>query len=143
MWDRILQLAAVALVPALGVAARASRRNRQLQRIRAYSQLASDLSNDGDEEGASRIRELRAIAVRHFADAESEALGRRLDPASVATWIVVVLPAAGVAIWAFTWNDWWKWPVIVFLLAWALAFGIVGATQLFKKPEDADPQQNA
>jgi len=135
MWDRITQIAAVILVPILGAAARASRRNRQVHRIQTYSQLAADLERDGDNEGAALVRDLRKLAVRQFTTAESEALTKRLDPASIATWVIVVLPALGVAFWAFTWDAWWKWPVIVFLLVWAIAFGIVGGTQLFTKQE--------
>jgi hypothetical protein len=82
------------------------------------------------------VRVLQQRAVHRFVVAEHTALSRRLDPAAVFAWLFLVLPAIGVFVWAFTLDDWWKWLLIVFSGVWALVWGGVGATQLWKSHED-------
>jgi len=138
MWDRVIQGIVAVAIPAAGLALRLSRRSRQLSRIRTYIHLADDLQSS-DPDSAKLVRDLQRRGVARFVEAEHASLSRRLDPAAVFAWLFLVLPAVGLVAWAFTRDEWWKWPLIVFGIVWTLVWGGVGSTQLWKKPEEDEP----
>lgn len=142
MLERILPSILAFVLSAVGLALRASRRSRTLGRIGAYNRLADDLQ-EHDPQSAARVRNLATRAVSQFVEAEQASLDRRLDPYAVFTWLLLVVPAAGVFVWAWTFDSRLKWPVILFTGLWALVWGGFGWTQLWKahdegkKPDDA------
>jgi hypothetical protein len=129
----ILAVAALA-AQAVGLARWASGRNRLLNSIRSYLQLANDLEAH-DAEGAALVRDLAKPKVRQFVEAERASAARALDPAAIATLILLVGPALGFFVWAWTRDEWWRRPVIVFSALWALIWGAAGWTQLWKAHE--------
>lgn len=134
VFERILPSLLAFALSALGLALRASRRSRMLNRIRAYSQLADDLQQD-DPERAALVRDLAKKAVDRFVDAERVSLDRRLDPSAVAAALLLVVPGVAVFAWAWTADEWWKWPLILFSGVWAVLWALAGSTQLWKAHE--------
>jgi Flp pilus assembly protein TadB len=131
----VLAVAALA-AQALGLTRWASRRNRLVNRIRSYVQLADDLEAH-DPEGAALVRDLAKPFVRQLVEAERKSAGRRLDWAAVATWLLLVGPAVGFAVWAWMHGEWWKWLALVFSALWALIWSVAAWTQLWK-PHEAE-----
>jgi hypothetical protein len=57
--------------------------------------------------------------------------------------VALTVPSILVLSWATTWDDWWKWVVIVFAALWTVVWGIAGLTQLFKHEEEPSAGQTA
>ena len=106
-----------------------------------YLQLANDLQ-ERDPDSATLIRDLVGETVEDLVALERKALRRRFEPMSLVTVLILTVPSIAVLIWATTWDEWWRWIVIVFAALWTLVWGGVGVTQLFKH-ESSDEETSA
>src|SRR5436305_7775864 len=101
---------AALLGPLLGLAVRASRRNRMVGRIRTLNTLANDVAPN-DPASAAVLRELVSKRVERLAALEHASLARRFDPAAPFAFVFFfILPAGIASYFAWTRSGWWTWP---------------------------------
>ena len=90
--ERVLSAIAAIVVPALGFALRASRRNRLRHRITEYLELAEEIAPQ-DSKAAERFRQLASDAADLLIARDDQWLRRRFDPAAIFAILFLVSPA--------------------------------------------------
>jgi hypothetical protein len=135
MLEKALSVLAAVGIPALGLILRASRGNRLRQRMKEYLGLAEEIA-DHDSKAAAEFRRLASEAAHLLVLKEERWIRRKIDPSAVFAILFLTLPAAGVAVWAWTWDSGWRWSTVVVATIWTLLWGGIGITQIWQERGD-------
>lgn len=125
--------------PVLGLLLRSSRRNRLLQRVRTYTELADELDSR-DPESAALLREVVTQTVRRIVQTEQAALARRLDPGAIVMAVLITSPGFVGLVLAWHHHDWWRWPVLFISALWVILMTATGWQTAWQAHEDQEEQ---
>jgi hypothetical protein len=103
--------------------------------MKDYLALAAEIA-DHDPSAATDFRRLASETAHLLVLREERLIRRRIDLSAIFAILFLTVPAAGVAVWAWTWDSGWKWPTVIIATVWALLWGGVGITQVWKERGD-------
>jgi type II secretory pathway component PulL len=136
VWERVLLTALGAASTIVGLAIKASRRNRLRSQVETYTELAATVEPH-DAASAQRIRQLVRDTIDELLEAEHAALRRRFDTSNLIAILFVAVPSITAIIWAWPRDEWWRWLIILVAAFLVLVALIGGGSQLWKTREDA------
>jgi hypothetical protein len=140
--ERVLVAIAGLATPLVGLALQASRRQRLVDRIRTYTELAKEFE-ESEAETARGLRRLAKKTAGRLIETEEASLDRQFEPIAVVAFFLLAAPGLAGLLLLWPLDEWWRWVLIIASALWVLLIAAVTKEQLWKPNQPSARQHKA